>query len=168
MINKPEVQQLLQLLDNMKVGYVIAGGYPRDIHHGVKPNDLDIFLLAPDQRQIDAVYLWGEVNGTVLNDGEYEADFSDFLSFKVLSDPKELKVNIILTRYTWPEQVWYNFDYNINQYVLKPVIDCDGVKWVSQFVGTHEKELTDLNPCNVERQMKMYEKAKQLGWTFRI
>lgn len=124
-----EVEKVLKLIAQHTFGCVVAGGYPRDIHFGLKPKDIDICMynFHPDDYAervlLDSLFHklqdYKVINiSSLFDDKDEEYIVNDARVYAVWNLP-ELGVDIILYNdcYQWSDVV-NQFDFNLNQFII--------------------------------------------------
>lgn len=143
--------------------WIILGGYPRDLHHGVEPKDLDIIIYNTDYISKG---LLRDIESELypLTFKEHEAsNLGDNRVMKVLTYKiEDTVVDLIFWngKFKTPESVINNFDYNINQYHLDPR------NMVTTFLGENEGIVTKVGNqyINFDRRFVIAQRANNLGW----
>lgn len=161
MILRPEVIQVLKRLDHYNIPFVIAGGYPRDIALGNKPNDIDIFILHKKSTHTEVFLLYMEDAYHKCSCHEY--DDTDFNSYKY--DVKGTQINIIVDHVSDSViDVINDFDFNINQFVLTSSRYYES--FCVQYLGGSFGKLQVVSKGSVteERMSRFKQMAKDTGW----
>lgn len=153
------------------IPYVIAGGYPRDLHFGVPPKDIDFFIKYSKSVEKSLIKLLEELglDHTVYKQGMSLDDFGDssqdacedgYGSALTEGVKTVIKVgdyvDLILVS-DRIDRVTTKFDFNINQFELK---------WTGEVVfkgNTEYTVLEQLRDVPEKRLIKMHGKAEKLG-----
>lgn len=159
MVTSKDVSKAIDMLDKVGIDYIIAGGYARDVAHGVEPKDLDIMVTgcSPDFYRLCKQLPYTEKFAT----GDSDDGYDDPCIVGVLKIGSN--VDIVMWSGTIFESlecvVRQGFDFNINQYVL------DDISEPPRFVGNSKGYLVRLlEELRHDRILKVTEIAKNLGW----
>lgn len=163
MVTNKEVSKAIDMMDKSGIDYLIAGGYARDMAHGVEPKDLDIMVTGDsfDFHKLCKQLPYTEKFATGDSGFEGSDDYADPFVVGVLKIGSN--VDIVMwsdTMFGSPEcVVRQGFDFNINQYVL------DDISEPPRFVGNDQGDLARLlEELTPERVSKVTKIARKLGW----
>ena len=169
---RTETVALLELLAELGLEYVIAGGYPRDLYYGLEPRDMDICIFGVGSAEkniaINQMYDVLSKSNQMLSsiqvdDEDYPHDRIDAV-FKTTYD---VDVIIYKDSFESAQSVLDSFDFNINQFVLYKLAYRDKyTEMMWPFMEKHGK-LIQLREESIspERKAKMVLKAKQCNWS---
>lgn len=164
MITKKEVSNATDIIEGLDIMYLIAGGYPRDLAHGVEPKDLDIMVVGDEEsfnrlcQKVPFTEKFLSSNSGIDQCDEYDDPFVTGV-IKVGPNVDIVMWNVDL--FCNPlEVVQFGFDFNINQYIMNKVTD------KPTFIG---KDLGILKPIRFEelkqsRVSKVVKICEKLGW----
>lgn len=159
-------------------GVHIGGGACRDIVLGREVKDIDVILTGADQHQILSVcnalealgYFVVDRFGSIFDgnnvtyaanegDNRFDERWAELHKFQHYSEGHELDLLVAQPGYNL-RSITDAFDYNINQYVLRPGDE------VPVFLGEDEGILTKLRNDGVhrDRQLRMRQIAVECGW----
>lgn len=169
------IEKVLTYLENNNIEFVIAGGFPRDLAHGVRPKDIDIFVLGLEGGGDDILTKSGglvELLKTMEGknkpcSGEGNPNILSVMGVEVGERGSELGMDVIWMKdkIKTSAHLLATFDYNINQYVLEK--DSNGDYSVPVFKGVGEKSLMIVDRGNKpkrDRKIKILQKANDFGW----
>ena len=149
-----QLNVLLELLNKNNVDHLIAGGYARDIHFGIVPKDIDIFVSSIQHAKSILDSIGAEYE-------EYESYCKvpeNYIQGVIKLGDVDI-VGISASAASPLQHVQQCFDYNINQFVI--------LNDVPVFVGKDYGTLTCVrggNPFKCGRTTYVEEKATTLGW----
>lgn len=147
------------------VPFVVAGGFVRDLVHGVECNDIDVWIADDDY---EAVVDHLEFNNVLFNElHTYEeatdSSFSDRVDAVIELDG----IDLVFVKHPIKEVCEY-FDFNINQYMLKKEVmfGClEGNFWEPCYVGKSEQGVLERRrETTSERTEKICALAEEYGW----
>lgn len=177
---KITVEDVLKQIKIHTFSAVVAGGYCRDVFHGVPHKDIDVcmynyypgftseeILLSKLKHWLQASLPLGVVDLTASGEGfDYDGEGNKRISF-VWNLP-DLKVDIICWNAKSFEQILDGFDCNLNQFYLPSTVINQDVHQPNYnpsleespvyFGDTDLSELVWLKNVDGARQSRMYEK----------
>jgi hypothetical protein len=174
----PLVQELFTLLNDQSIKFAVCGGYPRDIKHGVKPNDLDIVIYGfnPEDKSalasFEVLYNFLIEHDLLLQQptpnfelpakkeaSDYDADDR---VLEVVKLNCHVDLIVMIPSYESLKEVISTFDFNINQYVFSIS------RGYTTFLGENEGTLRYTRDFDLEhmdrREAHIKAKAVSFGW----
>jgi len=167
-----QVKDLLCYMSDLGFDFEVLGGYPRDLHFGRTPRDMDVCCWNCKPETV----LWRNRYVKLLTylqeTGLYKSDFavnSEYPSDRIFGGLRTtVNVDIIfwVENFNSAEAILGWFDYNINQFRL--VRDeytgvTAGAPWEHMFNYGRLKQLreTELSEVRIKNTLKL---AKDVGW----
>lgn len=158
--------------------FMCAGGFPRDIHHGVQPKDIDIVVLGGTEHCGDVFDAMLRLGYHMTDDSAPSDNSSDAstrwayiaqYARRGMEGLVGLEVDILFAheKYKSLQEVVQDFDYNINMAaIFFPNRAIAGPLYFVQGTG-HERVLRQTRHAHIcpERAEHIREKARALGWT---
>lgn len=166
------VKNLLSYMNDLGFDFEVLGGYPRDLHFGRTPRDMDVccFNNKPDTVLWNSRFI--KLKSYLVDNDLYKSDFSvnsDYPSDRIYGGIRTVvDVDIIfwLENFTSAEEILGWFDYNINQFRLVRDEDTGvvvGQPWEGMFNYGRLKQLreSELTDVRIKNTLKL---AKEVGW----
>lgn len=157
------IKSFTDTLTNWGLEWAILGGYPRDLHHGVEPKDLDIIIYNTDYISKGQLRdIMEELAPNLITSHEASMCGSPRLIKVITYNIEGTTVDLIFWNgiYDTLQKVVDNFDFNINQYILDPTT------MQTKFLGKNEGvvEIINSEAISLTRRLRIESKAKELRW----
>lgn len=167
--------ELADELRALGICFIIAGGYPRDVHFGVEPKDLDICVYNTEPEQLEAAAEWLNRRGwefTLVDPGEAteasqqeDIDDAEKRLFGVWQDKTSHSKPVDLIHYRCNNWVMVldQFDCALNSFHCMPG-RADAVFYHGSILEDllDTDKLTFFKEVSPERQSKMLSKFNKL------
>lgn len=147
------------LIKGLGLKVAVLGGCPRDVAHGIESNDIDLCVFGDKATQplIDLIYDLVEP----YIEKEYldieGADYGDPNITNVLKLVGSVDVIFWNPKFETAKEVVACFDCNLNQWEL--------TDFGPVFIGTGEGTYQQLCAVDSDRETRMRDYAKSIGWT---
>ena len=158
------VFKVINLLQNYKFEWAIAGGWCRDMIQRKQPKDLDIIICNVDYISKGAMRDFeAELKALGSSREEFDASGGQELS-KVIAAGDEVPIDLIFWKgkYKTIESIVSRFDTNMNQFILNKEGD---IKFLGENRGVmHLIKSSRSGSMTQERFERMLVVANKLGW----
>lgn len=168
------IQQLFLKMETLLFDFAVLGGYPRDIHFGRTPKDLDICVynyhpydIAEEQftRMLRDWLYSKDIGLTIYHEGDSASASGDSRVHMVWT--LSCGVDIIFWNAETKWEVLKNFDFNINQFELDTTTGEVTRRLGVPGIDTELVMLRDLFQYNdnpEDRILHVMQIAKEVGW----